>query len=245
MSYEPRIYRRAADPTGLVCFEVVIAETDLQICANRDLSDLAEDLVVRSRWDIESYLVTHPRFAESYVPVQVETDAPAIIQQMARGAWRANVGPMAAVAGVIAEFVARGLAAESPDVIVENGGDIYLMGEQDRIIALWAGRTGADRIGLRVPASMQPVAVCTSSGKVGHSVSFGLADSVTTLAHDAALADAVATGLANRVHGPDDIPKAIEAARNLPGVLGVLATVEGHMGAWGRVHLVPLEQPVQ
>lgn len=245
MTYEPRLYRRAVDPEGLVCFQVVVAESDLAICAAEDLSDLAEDLVIRSRWDLENYIATHPRFAESYVPVQVETDAPAIVQQMARAAWRSNVGPMAAVAGAVAEYVARGLAERTPDVIVENGGDIYLIGEHERVVALWANRPGMDRIGLKIPAGMQPVAVCTSSGTVGHSESLGSADAVTALAHDGALADAVVTALANRVHGPDDIPKAIEAAQNVPGVFGVLVTIDGHVGAWGNVRLTPLERPVQ
>lgn len=245
MSFEPRLYRRSVDPAGLTCFEVVVKETDILVCAERELKDLAEDLVHRARWDLESYIAGHPRFAESYVPVQVEADAPAIVQQMARAAWRANVGPMAAVAGAIAEFVARGLSERSENVIVENGGDVYLMGDVERTVALWAGRPGVDIIGLRVPAGMQPVAVCTSSATVGPSESFGSADAVTAIAHDGALADAVVTALANTVHGEEDIPKAIEAAKLVPGVFGVLASVNGHVGAWGSVHLVSLEQPVQ
>ncbi len=245
MSFEPRIYRRAVDPAGLTCFEVAVKETDVLVCAEFDLRDLAEDLVHRARWDLESYIVGHPRFAESYVPVQVELDAPPIVQQMARAAWRANVGPMAAVAGAIAEYTARGLSERSPNVIVENGGDIYLMGDAERVVALWAGRPGVDLIGLRIPAGMQPVAVCTSSATVGPSVSFGSAEAVTALAHDGALADAVVTALANTIHDADDIPKAIEAAKLVPGVFGVLATVDGHVGAWGSVHLVPLEHAVQ
>lgn len=245
MSFEPRIYRRSVDPAGLSCFEVVVKETDLMVCAERDLTDLAEDLVHRARWDLESYIVGHPRFAESYVPVQVEVDAPTIVQQMARAAWRANVGPMAAVAGTVAEFVARGLAESSPNVIVENGGDIYIMGQSERVVALWASRPGVDLIGLKIPAGMQPVAVCTSSSTVGPSVSLGSAEAVTALAHDGALADAVATALANTIHDVADVSKAVDAAKLVPGVFGVLATVNGHVGAWGSVHLVPLQRPVQ
>ena len=245
MSYEQRTYRRSMEPSGLTCFEVRAKESDLYVCAERDLSDEAEDLLLRVRWDLESYVAKHPRFAESYVPVQVEVDAPAIVQQMARAAWRANVGPMAAVAGAVAEYVARGLAEQSGNVIVENGGDVYLVGDRERVVALWADQPGVDLIGLRIPAGMQPVAVCTSSAKVGPSLSFGSADAVTAIAHDGALADAVVTALANTVHSAEDIPRAVEAAQLVPGVFGVLATVEGHVGAWGNIHLVPLERPVQ
>jgi len=152
---------------------------------------------------------------------------------------------MAAVAGAVAEYVARGISEQSPNVIVENGGDIYLMGEHERTVALWADRPGVDLIGLRIPPGMQPVAVCTSSATVGPSVSFGSAEAVTALAHDGALADAAVTALANTVHGADDIERAIDAAKLVPGVFGVLVTVEGHVGAWGNIHLVALEQPVQ
>jgi len=240
MSYEPRTYRHTVEPDDLTCFGVTIKETDLQVCAQRDLTDLAEDLVVRARWDLEEFIRTHPYFAESYAPIEVPEDAPAIVVRMAEASRVAKVGPMAAVAGAIAEHVARGLAEVSPEVIVENGGDIYLMGRTDRTIALWAGERGVSNVGLRVPGGLMPVAVCTSSGRIGHSLSLGDADAVTVLARNGALADAVATALANRVRTPDDIETAIEAARGILGILGVLATVDGHVGAWGNVHLVAL-----
>ncbi|MDH4140392.1 MAG: UPF0280 family protein [Coriobacteriia bacterium] len=242
MTYEPRTYRRAVAPEGLISFEVVIKETDLHISSQRELADLAEDLVVRSRWDIEEFIRTHPYFGETFAPIDVPEDAPPIVARMAQASKVASVGPMAAVAGAIAEYVARGLAEESPEVIVENGGDVFLMGKQDRVIALWAGERGIPGVGVRIPGGLLPVAVCTSSGRVGHSTSLGDADAVTVLARNGALADAVATALANRVREPADIEEAIEAARNVLGVLGVIVTIDGHMGAWGNVHLVSLAQ---
>ncbi|MBE0475664.1 MAG: UPF0280 family protein [Coriobacteriia bacterium] len=241
MAYEPRTYRRTVDPAGLACFEVAIRETDLQVCAVRDLTNETEDLVVRARWDIEQFILAHPRFRESYAPYDVPAGAPEIVRRMSRAGFKASVGPMAAVAGAIAEYVARGLSSISPEVVVENGGDIYLIGGTDRTVALHAGRSPVTgKVGIRVPGGLQPVAVCTSSGSVGHSESYGSADAVTVLARDGALADAVATALANRVREPGDIEAAVEAAKNVTGVLGVLATVGGHIGAWGNVHLTSL-----
>jgi len=245
MSYEPRTYRRTVRPSGLVCFEVSIKETDLQVCAAEDLTDLAEDLVVRVRWEIESFIRTHPYFLETLTSIDVPADAPATVKRMAEAGRVAHVGPMAAVAGAIAEYVARGLAEVSPEVVVENGGDIYLMGREDRTVGLWTGERGVKGLGLIVRGGLQPVAVCTSSGQVGHSLSFGAADAVTVLARNGALADAVATALANRVREADDIERAIEAARNVMGVLGVIVTLEGHLGAWGNVRLVSLEEDDQ
>lgn len=240
MVYEPRTYRRTIEPQGLVCFEVSVKETDLQICAERDLSDLAGDLVARGRWDLEEYIRAHPHFGETLAPFEVPDSAPEIVQRMASAGSVARVGPMAAVAGVIAEYVARGLVAESPEVIVENGGDVYLMGSQDRVLSLWAGEDGVKSVGIVVPGGLLPVAVCTSSGRVGHSTSFGKADAVTVLARNGALADAVATALANQIQSPPDIERAIEAARRINGILGLVATIDGHIGAWGNVHLTAL-----
>ncbi len=240
MTYEPRTYRRTIQPSGLVCFDVAIKETDLRVCAARDLTDLAEDLVVRARWELENFIRTHPYFRETLVPLDVPEDAPGIVRRMAEAGRAARVGPMAAVAGAIAEYVARGLAEVSREVVVENGGDIYLMGKGERTVALWAGDLGVKGLGLVVPGGLQPVAVCTSSGKIGHSESFGAADAVTVLARNGALADAVATALANRVREAADIERAVEAARHVHGVLGVLVTVDGHVGAWGNVRLVSL-----
>ncbi len=240
MTYEPRTYRRAVAPEGLECFTVEVAETDLQVCTQTDLSDLAGDLAVRARWDVETFIRTHPYFRESMTPIDVPDGAPEIVSRMAEAGRTAQVGPMAAVAGAIAEYVARGLAEHSAEVIVENGGDLYLIGESDRTIALWAGQQGVKDVGMAIRGGLLPVAVCTSSGTVGHSHSFGAADAVTVLSRNGALADAVATALANRVREPADIERAIEAARNIHGILGVLVTVEGHLGAWGHVRLVSL-----
>jgi ApbE superfamily uncharacterized protein (UPF0280 family) len=240
MVYEPRTYRRSVAPTDLVCFEVVVRETDLMVCAESELADEVEDLVVQARWEIEEFSRTHPYFAESLSPIEPSADAPPLVQRMSEASMIAGVGPMAAVAGAMSEHVARGLESRSSNVIVENGGDIYMMGDQDRVVSFWAGEQGVGGVGLRIPAGLQPISVCTSSGRLGHSTSFGSADAVAVLARNGSLADAVATALANQVSEPDDIEQAIEAARNILGVLGVVATIDGHVGAWGNVHLVAL-----
>jgi len=240
MAWEPRTYRRTVAPAGLECFEVVLRETDLQICAQRDLTEEALALITAARSDLERYILHNPRFAESYVPVPVPDDAPAIVRAMARAADAVGVGPMAAVAGAVAEYVARGLSMYSEEVIVENGGDLYLMGGTDRTVALWAGQQGVQGVGLVVAGDMMPLGICTSSGRIGPSESFGEADAMTVLSTDAALADAAATALGNRIHGPADVEPVLAAAREIEGLLGVVATIDGHIGAWGAVRLTAL-----
>lgn len=240
MVFEPRTYRTMMAPAGLVCFEVVVRETDLYVCAQRDLSARALELAAAARADLESYIALNPRFAESFVPVEVAPDMPRIVADMTRASAAVGVGPMAAVAGAVAEYVARGLSAYSEEVIVENGGDIYLIGRTERTMALWAGECGVQGVGLIIAPEMLPLGVCTSSGRIGPSVSFGTADAMTVLARDASLADAAASALGNRIHSSRDIEAVLAAARDIEGLLGVVATIDGHIGAWGSIRLTAL-----
>lgn len=241
MVWEPRTYRARVDPGRLVTFEVVHGETDLQISTLTDLRVQAAEAVGRVRADLEAYIAAHPRFAESFVPLPVEEHAPRIVQAMAEAAAAAGVGPMAAVAGAVAEAVARDLEAASREVIVENGGDLYLMGGTARRVLLLAGTSPlSGRLALEVAADSLPRAVCTSSGVVGHSVSLGRAHAVTVLAPSGALADAAATAAGNLVHGPADVERALDRALGIPGVSGVVVIAGEVIGARGAVTLVPV-----
>jgi ApbE superfamily uncharacterized protein (UPF0280 family) len=242
MTFEPRTYRRRVAPVGLVTFEVVVRETDLMIAARRDLTAEATALAELARADIEGYIAHNRRFVESFVPFAVDADAPAIVREMADAASHAGVGPMAAVAGAVAEHVARGLAALSDEVVVENGGDIFMVGDVERTIALHAGPSPlSERIGIVVPADVMPAAVCTSSATVGPSVSLGSADAACVVARSGALADAVASALGNRVHSPEDVGRAIDAVRGIDGVLGLVIIMGETLGAWGAARLVALD----
>jgi len=241
MVYEPRTYRARVEPAGLVTFEVVHAETDLQVSALRDLSGEAGKLVRALRAELDAFIAAFPRFAESYVPVEVGSEAPPIVRAMAKAARVADVGPMASVAGAFAEAVARGLEPLSAEVVVENGGDLYLVGNRERTVLLSAGDSPlSGSMALALSADALPVAICTSSGRVGPSVSYGSAHAVTVLAESGALADAAASSVGNRVHGPDDIERGLARAREIPGVLGAVVIVEDRIGATGGiVRLVP------
>lgn len=242
MVFEPRTYRRAVEPSGLVTFEVVVRETDLQIAARSDLSALATELAEEARAQIEGFISNHPFFAETFAPFEVPGEAPAIVREMAAAGMHASVGPMAAVAGAVAEHVARGLAERSDEVIVENGGDVYLIGGTERIIRLHAGASPlSDKVGMVIDAATLPVAVCTSSSTVGPSVSLGRADAACVIARSGALADAVASALGNRVHSAADVHRAVDAVKSIPGVLGVVVVCDEALGAWGAARLASLD----
>ncbi|MFQ6132878.1 MAG: UPF0280 family protein [Armatimonadota bacterium] len=240
-AYSNRKYREQLRPDDLVAFEVTVAETNLFICAQRDLSELATRLVRKARGDIESYAAERPAFYKSLEPLEWEQGAPDIIRRMCEAGQAAGVGPMAAVAGAIAEVVASGVLQKSDEVIVENGGDVFLAGSRERIVAIWAGSSKlSQRVGLRIPAESLPLAVCTSSGKVGHSLSLGRADAAVVVAERGGLADAAATAVANLVQAPEDVERALESGKQIAGVQQVVVIAGEALGAWGQYELVPL-----
>jgi ApbE superfamily uncharacterized protein (UPF0280 family) len=222
----------------LVSFHVAAGETDLYLRARSNLEQEARESVVRHRDLLEEYIASHPGFADALEPVAVEDDAPPIVRDMARAAGLAGVGPMASVAGAIAEAVGRDLLTFSPEVIVENGGDIFLVTEKGRSVGIYAGDSPfTGKLAMQIEPGETPLGVCTSSGTVGHSLSFGKADAVIVLSQSTALADAAATAVGNVVHDDDDVPRAVELAQNIDGVGGVVVIKGERMGMWGRVRL--------
>ena len=240
--YEPRFYRHWIKDDDLVSFELTVKQTDLCIRSRRNLKDKTLDSVLKHRGSLESYIGHHPLFLTTLDPYQAEAEAPAIVKEMARVSQLTGVGPMAAVAGAIAEAVGRDLLAFSPEVIVENGGDIFLKISNKRLVGIYAGQSSfTKKIALEIMPRETPLGVCTSSGTVGHSLSLGSADAVVVLSPSTALADAAATALGNMVKAADDIPRAIEKAQSIEGLRGLVIIVGDKMGVWGKVKLVPLE----
>jgi ApbE superfamily uncharacterized protein (UPF0280 family) len=240
--YEPRTYRHWVKDKGLVGFNVVVKETDLYIRAASDLTRKAQKLVEKYRQQLEGYIERHPKFLTSLEPMTV-ADAPRIVTEMAEAAEKAKVGPMAAVAGAIAEFVGKELLELSPEVIVENGGDIFLQSQKDRTIGIYAGKSPlTGRVGLDIKGKDTPLGVCTSSGTVGHSLSYGKADAVVALSKSTALADAAATAVGNIIKSVDDIPRGIERAISIKGLSGIIIIKDDRIGFWGKVDIRPISE---
>lgn len=226
----------------MVSFQVQVKETDLYIKAKRDLRESAYRSILGYRYQIEQYILSQPGFLRALVPWEEDEFAPPIIRRMIGAAGVAGVGPMAAVAGAMAEAVGGDLLKESPEVIVENGGDIFLHSSREVKVGIFAGNSPLSfRIGLRIPGAAHPWGVCTSSGTVGPSLSFGRADAVCVLAPSAALADAAATAVGNIVRTPLDLERGLEKARALPGLTGVVIILGEKLGAWGEVELTEID----
>lgn len=241
INYEPRTYRTRMARKGLVAFRVAVKETDLLVLAAQDFSQEVRAVVVEERQQLENYIEAHPEFVRTLAPWPEDPFAPPVVRDMIAAGRQAGVGPMAAVAGALAERVGRVLLPLSPEVIVENGGDIFLQVIRPATVALYAGTSPlSQKVGLKIDPSLGPLGVCTSSGTVGHSLSFGRADAACVLAPSAALADAAATALGNRVPDAGAINAALEWVAEVPGVLGAVVIVGEKLGAWGQVELTPL-----
>lgn len=210
-------------------------EAVLRICC--DKFDVVVAQIVRQRRILEEYIARDPEFKTALVPIDLRADAPEIARRMAWAARRVGVGPMAAVAGAMAQIAAEAaLAAGAEEVIVDNGGDIYLKAIEPVLVTLGTGTTRlADRLAFSVQPHETPIAICSSSGKMGPSMSFGLCDLATIVAKDAALADAAATQAGNLVKTVDDVDAALESILRLEGIDGVMLVKDDRVGLAGHL----------
>ena len=241
LTYEPRTYRTRMARAGLVGFQVAVKETDLWVLAGRDLSPEVREVVLQERRQLEAYIGRHPEFRTTLTPWPEDPFAPPVVRQMIEAARTVGVGPMAAVAGALAERVGRALAPLSDEIIVENGGDLYLQVASPATVSLFAGKSPlSHRVGLKIDPALSPLGVCTSSGTVGPSsvsaeptppVSWPRARPWRT-----PRPAAWATGSSR----PGILPRPWSGPREVPEVLGAVVIVGDKLGAWGRVELVPL-----
>lgn len=236
--YQPRVYRHWIEGQDLVSCNVAIKETDLYIRAATNLEKKAQRIVLKYREQLEQYIAKHPDFQTSLKPLPLPSNAPKIVKDMLVAGQQANVGPMAAVAGAIAENVGRELLKFTPEIIVENGGDIFLKITQKRVVGIYAGESPVTgKLGIEINPKETPLGICTSSGTVGHSLSFGKADAVVVVAASATLADAAATAICNEVKNPGDINRAIEIGKNIAGLKGIVIIMASNIGVWGDIKL--------
>ena len=248
-SYRERSYRSTAGVAGL-SFSVQVDESDLWINIlqldrqTTDLQDLAYERLLHYRTQLAAFLRRYPDWGRSLIPVAAADYpfAPVLVRQMMAAAGLAGVGPMAAVAGALAEAVGRDLSGDSIGVVVENGGDIFLTGRSEYRLAIFAGSSPlSGRLGIKLVNSFPfSCGVCTSSGRVGHSLSLGRADAVTIVAENAALADAVATAMANQVREKIDLTKVVEQALAIAGIIGAVAVMDDNLAAGGQLELIEI-----
>ncbi len=240
--YQKRFYRELFK-NELVMFELCVGQTDLVIGCEKDLSKTAESHLRKVRSIITAHIEKQPVFEKALKPIEPNPDYDQVINEMILAGIAAGTGPMAAVAGTVSQYIGERLVEFSKQVFIENGGDIYFASSEDRTIGIYAGDSPfSNKIGIKLTADRFPLGICTSSGTVGHSLSFGKADAVTVISKNTALADAVATAAGNVVKNPEDIKKALDFAMGIDGVDGILAIAGDKVGAAGSIELAALQK---
>lgn len=233
-----RFYREYIYAKDLVFFKASVEQTDLYIGAGANLEEKAVAFIKEYRQQLTEYIKRHPEFLHSLVPVEVRGFAPPIVADMCNASSLAGVGPMAAVAGAMSKFVGQRLLEFTDEVIVENGGDIFLKSNADRVIGIYAGNSPlSGKIALKISKDKTPCGICTSSGTVGHSLSFGRSDAALVIHPDASVADACATALGNMVKRKEDIEEALSHISRISGVRGVLVIMGEAIGAIGDIEI--------
>lgn len=243
MEYVDRRYRTRMG-RGAVVFTVSHRQSDLWIAVDKGSPDKmaarTERFLARLRKQLDDYLGRDPDYLHALTPYLPQSDAPPLLHEMAVAAATAGIGPMSAVAGAFARETGRMLRREFGvgEVLVENGGDIYADVRRPLDVALFAGESPlSERIGLHIPPQHAPLGICTSSGTVGPSLSFGRADAVMIVCRDALLADSYATALANCIRTEADVGAVVEQACGLAGILGAMAVKAERLAVGGQFEL--------
>jgi ApbE superfamily uncharacterized protein (UPF0280 family) len=240
--HEPRVYRDFSGDERFIVFRVAVETSDLYVKALVPLESETEALVRLLRGQIERAIERRPCFLTSLAPIEPDPEDAPIVAMMVRAGKKAGTGPMAAVAGAVAHCTGTALLEKSPELIIENGGDVFIKSALPTTVGIYAGASPlTGRIGIEVPPGDIPMGVCSSSGKVGPSFSAGAAHAAIVIAPDTALADAAATALGNRIRGPDDLEWALEWVLTIEGVRGAAAVIEDRFAACGEVKIVPTD----
>ncbi len=243
--YNDRVYRQRFRNDRWQSFVVQHKETDVWIGVDKpsfcvEMPEFAMQFVQALRNEMDEYLHQDPQYTLSLVPYDAQNHAPQMAKQMSEISHKTGVGPMAAVAGAFATYIAEALKKQFAidEIIVENGGDIYADIKQNMDVAIFAGESPlSEKIGLCIDAKKSPLGICTSSGTVGPSLSFGKADAVMIICKDAMLADAYATAFANQVNRVDDIARLTDEIGKHKDILAALLVKDDKMGVVGEFEL--------
>jgi len=224
----------------------------------------------RLRRELESYLKRFPPLEESLAPLAALEKLPHTPPESARRMHAASlktlglqeriassahgspgigpVGPMAAVAGTLAELILEEILSsvaelgEDPskaEVVVENGGDICMQLQSPLYSGLYLGpESPFSNLAFSFEGGPGRYALCSSSSAMGHSLSFGRCDLVTVFSPRAPVADAAATALCNSITGAEKMDELLERICTIEEIDGAVAIVDEKLGRAGRIPLI-------
>jgi len=213
--------------------------TDILISSNKNIKDRIEKPLKKIYEILDICIKNEPYFLKSLSPIRIKPSFPPVIKEMCAKSAVFNVGPMAAVAGTVNEYLASNLQKYCDILIIENGGDTYVKAGRDINVGIYVKNPNfKDRIAIKINAKNMPCGLCSSSGTFGHSFSMGKCDLAVVLAKSAITADAAATAFANSISLEDDIPGRIDYFKRLEDIKGLLAIKNKRIGVWGAIEFL-------
>ena len=229
--------------TDLFSLHLVYKQTDMWLKTEGEPDRQEVETYLKQAYeDIEAYIACDSNFLSSLHPYEVGETAPEIVKVMSEHASKANVGPMAGIAGVIAEYIGRRLSSRHRIILCNNGGDIYYESPEEQWILLNApGSPFHNQIKICVPSAIKGKGLCTSSGTSGHSVNMGRAYAVSILAGNACSADVWATAMSNQIRSHEDIDRILSLCKEQDDIEGVVILVDNYLGIWGDIRLSRVE----
>lgn len=244
MTYQPRFYRGDFSTGRFQAFSFAVGETDLWVGVDKrsfcaSMIEFCRKLVVNLRVEAEKYIEANPEFLKSLEPISVDDCMPGFAKEMTLAGYKANVGPMAAIAGYFAGYVGSRMLGnyKIKELVIENGGDIFTKTDKPLSVSVYAGESFfSGKISVIIPRGTY--GICTSSGTVGHSYSMGNADAVMAICNDITLADAYATALANRVRSPENVDNVVSVAKSKKEILSCIAICRDKIGMCGKFEVV-------
>lgn len=237
--YQERFYRQQV--FSKFKLEISYRESDLLICTDKKINeDLAREILVKHYQAVEEYIQKNPAFLTSLSPLELEEDQKTlpIIKDMIEVSKLTGIGPFASVAGAIALYVGREILKYADEVIIENGGDIFLKINENKRLEVYLGESfELKNLTLEIKKRDYSFGIASSSATFGHSLNFGKADLVTIIARDPISADGFATALSNRLKKEKDVKDVLEIAKNSDLIEGILIFFEGKIYLWGDLKI--------
>ena len=248
MKGQIRTYRSDHNENRFEFFRVEVFESDLHIGVDRssfvpEMTGAAKEKIINIREILNNYIAENRLFLTSLKPLEMDSSAESEVQSMLAAGIKADVGPMAAVAGLTSERVGRYMTEKFniAEIVVENGGDIWASVKEPLFVEILAGNSPlSGRLALKIPPEKSPLGICTSSGTVGHSLSFGKADAVVICCRDCAVSDAFATAVCNMVKSTDDIEKALQFTAQIPEIISTVIVIGDRIAVSGEFEIVPV-----
>ncbi len=242
-------YRSVITSKHKICsYEVLYKETSLYIKSPKNFKNKILKYLIFLRTPLENFIQQHPEFLTSLAPIKLQNHVPQIVKTMCNVSQKVGLGPMSAVAGTIAEFLGyemiKWLDKENlrKFLIIENGGDIFSYVDEPITVGIYAGEKSifTNRLGIKINLLNQPLGICSSSGTVGHSLSFGKADIVVIVSLKASFSDSLATATCNLVKTSKDVNKAIEFAKKFDETIFVCIGINRTISFWSKTDKIEI-----